>query len=235
VACFAAAPVRAQITGGLFQDFAPSPFHMHRVLAPLLSAMGVDVSLDVIRPGYVPGGGGVIEMTVISKRAGLNPLVLSAAGEVSDVHGIALSSHLAEQRVSERMASTCEAQIRGAGMACAIDRVDDISAVHPGACLAIWAKGNTGCWFGADRAGSLADRRSGLAALLRRRSSRTCAVERRWTVIWPISSCCFPGWPMATRATSCRIPVRTSKATCGSSLSSAPMWRRRPDACRFMG
>ena len=66
--------------------------------------------------------------------------MVSTAGQVSDVHGIALASHLAEQRVSERMASTCEEQIRAAGMACEIDRVDDVTAVHAGACLAIWAK-----------------------------------------------------------------------------------------------
>jgi len=153
VACFAAAPVRAKITGGLFQDFAPSPFHMHRVLAALLRPMGADVSLEVIRPGYVPGGGGVIELNVVPRRQGLDALVLSAAGQVADVHGIALSSHLAERRVSDRMASICEEQIRGAGMACAIDRVDDVSAVHAGACLAIWAKSSTESMFGADRAG----------------------------------------------------------------------------------
>jgi len=153
VACFAATPVRARITGGLFQDFAPSPFHMHRVLAPLLRSMGAELSLAVSRPGYVPGGGGIIEMNVAPRRQGLEALALSAAGEVSDVDEIALSSHLVERRVSERMASTCEELMRGAGMICAIDRVDDISAGHAGACLAIWARSRTGSWFGADRAG----------------------------------------------------------------------------------
>jgi RNA 3'-terminal phosphate cyclase (ATP) len=153
VACFATAPVRARITGGLFQDFAPSPFHMHHVLAPLVRSMGAETSLTVTRPGYVPGGGGIIEMNVVPNRKGLDSLGLHAAGQVSEVHGIALSSHLAERRVSERMASTCEEQIRGVGMSCAIDRVEDISAVHAGACLAIWAKSSTGSWFGADRAG----------------------------------------------------------------------------------
>jgi RNA 3'-terminal phosphate cyclase (ATP) len=153
VACFAAAPVHARITGGLFQDFAPSPFHMHRVLAPLLRSMGADVSLEVIRPGYVPGGGGIVELHVTPARQGFKALVLDAAGQASDVHGIALSSHLAERRVSERMASTCEEQIRSAGMSCAVDRVDDVTAAHAGACLAIWTETNTGSWFGADRAG----------------------------------------------------------------------------------
>jgi RNA 3'-terminal phosphate cyclase (ATP) len=126
---------------------------MHHVLAPLLRSMGAELSLTVTRPGYVPGGGGIIEMSVVPNRKGLDSLGLHAAGHVSEVNGIALSSHLAERRVSERMASTCEEQIRGAGMACAVDCVDDVSSVHAGACLAIWAKSSTGSWFGADRAG----------------------------------------------------------------------------------
>ena len=38
-------------------------------------------------------------------------------------------------------------------MPCAIDRIDDVTAVHAGACLAIWANSSTGSYFGADRAG----------------------------------------------------------------------------------
>jgi RNA 3'-terminal phosphate cyclase (ATP) len=115
--------------------------------------MGADVSLEVARPGYVPGGGGIIEMHVVPRRQGLASLVLDAPDHVSEVRGIALSSHLAERRVSERMASICEAQVRSAGIACGVDRVDDVTAVHAGACLAIWAKGGPGSMFGADRAG----------------------------------------------------------------------------------
>jgi RNA 3'-terminal phosphate cyclase (ATP) len=152
VACFAAAAVRARITGGLFQDFAPSPFHLQKVLAPLVRSMGADISLDVIRPGYVPGGGGIIELNVIPGR-GLDALDLGEPGRVFDVHGIALSSHLVERRVSERMAALCEDQIRGAGLSCAIERVEDVKAVHAGACLAIWTRGSSGSTFGADRAG----------------------------------------------------------------------------------
>lgn len=153
VACFAAAPVRARITGGLFQDFAPSPLHMQHVLLPALRSMGADLSLDVTRPGYVPGGGGVIDLHIQPSTLGLEPLWLTESGDISDVHGIALASHLAERRVSDRMASLCETRIRDAGMSCAIDRIDDETAVHAGACLAIWATSSTGSRFGADRAG----------------------------------------------------------------------------------
>jgi RNA 3'-terminal phosphate cyclase (ATP) len=153
VACFAVAPVRARITGGLFQDFAPSPLHMQHVLLPVLRSMGAELALDVVRPGYVPGGGGVIEIAVTPSRQALEPVRRSVAPTVADVRGVALSSHLAERRVSDRMASLCEAQIRAAGMSCAIDRVDDMTAVHAGACLAIWAGDSGGGSFGADRAG----------------------------------------------------------------------------------
>jgi RNA 3'-terminal phosphate cyclase (ATP) len=153
VACFAAAPVRARITGGLFQDFAPSPLHMQHVLLPALRTMAADVSLDVTRPGYVPGGGGVIDLRVSPSGRGLNASLLSTPGGVSDVRGISLASHLAERRVSDRMASICEERIRNAGMSCVIERRDDETAVHAGACLAIWATSNTGSRFGADRAG----------------------------------------------------------------------------------
>ena len=189
VAYFAAAPVRARITGGLFQDFASSPFHMQRVLAPRLRSMGADVSLEMKRPGYAPGGGGIIELSVSPSRQGLNALHLSAPGGASVVNGIALSSHLSERRVSERMASACEEQIRGAGMSCAIDRASDATAVHAGACLAIWAKASTGGWFGADRAGKFG------------RSSEEINMSR------------FKGWraePLTDRAALCREATRAA-------------------------
>src|SRR5919108_962349 len=56
LACFADRPVTARITGGVFQDFAPSPHHLHQVLAPLLRRMGVTAEIGVLRAGYVPPG-----------------------------------------------------------------------------------------------------------------------------------------------------------------------------------
>ncbi len=155
VACFAAAPVTARITGGVFQDFAPSPHHMQHVLAPLLARMGVGVDLRVIRAGYVPRGGGVIELHVRPARRSLTPLRLTEPGVVREVHGIAISSHLEARHVSERMAQVCEARLAAAGLSCTIERVLDTSALHAGASLAVWGTTSTGCILGADRAGAL--------------------------------------------------------------------------------
>lgn len=155
LACFADAPVTARITGGVFQDFAPSPHHMQYVLAPLLTRMGVGVDLRVMRAGYVPRGGGVVELHVHPTRESLAPLLMTEQGSVSDVAGIAFSSHLEERRVSERMAQVCETQLAAAGLACSIERVHDTLAAHAGASLAVWATTSTNCILGADRAGAL--------------------------------------------------------------------------------
>jgi RNA 3'-terminal phosphate cyclase (ATP) len=155
LACFASDPVTARITGGVFQDFAPSPHHMGHVLAPLVAGMGAEVELLLLRAGYVPRGAGVIELRVRPTRGPLAPIRLGDPGAVREVRGIAFSSHLAERQVSERMARACEARLAARGLPCAIERAYDSEALHAGASLAVWAETSTGCRLGADRVGAL--------------------------------------------------------------------------------
>ncbi|MFN2420599.1 MAG: RNA 3'-terminal phosphate cyclase [Gemmatimonadota bacterium] len=153
LAARADARVEATIVGGLFQDFAPSAHHLAHVLAPLLGRMGIGAELRVLRPGYVPRGSGEIEI-VVRPAAALAPLALEERGQVETVRGIALSSHLEEARVSDRMAETCEARLRDAGLSTAIERVYDTTSAQRGADLVAWAETSTGCRIGADHAGA---------------------------------------------------------------------------------
>lgn len=153
LACFAEAPVRARIQGGLFQDFAPSPHHLQHVLAPILQRMGAEIDVAVVRPGYVPGGAGILDLTV-RPSGRLTGITLPEPGRVENVRGIALASRLAERRVSVRMAAACQSVLVAAGLTCDIERVDDNEARQPGANLTIWAESTSGCRFGADRAGA---------------------------------------------------------------------------------
>ena len=143
LACFAEGPVTAQISGGVFQDFAPSPHHMQYVLAPFLQHMGMTVELRILRAGYVPQGAGVLELTVHPTRHGLQPVVKMEQGAVRRVAGVALASHLEERRVSERMASTCEERLAAAGLVATIERVATTNRLHAGASLAAWAEMST--------------------------------------------------------------------------------------------
>ena len=152
LACFARKPSKFRLEGGLFQDFAPSAYHMKFVLLPLLKRMGVHVELDIIRPGYVPRGGGVIEVRV--EPAGkLKPLNLTEQGKIYNIKGIALSSHLREKRVSQRMAAECQRALSSYGYKAEIEEIEDESSYQEGAALAIYAETGQGNRMGSDRAG----------------------------------------------------------------------------------
>jgi RNA 3'-terminal phosphate cyclase (ATP) len=154
LAIFATGPTRIRLTGGLFQEFAPPAYHMQHVLLPLLGGMGVRASLEVVRPGYVPKGGGVIDLEVQPCGWPLRALSLTAPGAVTRVWGTAISSHLADRDVSERMAERCRRDLSRAGFKADIDARYDATALQPGAALAVFAETETGCRIGADQAGA---------------------------------------------------------------------------------
>jgi RNA 3'-terminal phosphate cyclase (ATP) len=158
VGFFADKPSTFTLKGGLFQDFAPSAHYMRGVLLPLLRTMRVEAEIDVKRPGYVPEGNGILQVRVKPAKNGLRPLVLTDQGAVTGVRGIALSSHLAEQEVSDRMAEECAARFRDAGYDADIEAVYEASAIQKGASLSVWAETDSGAIIGSDRAGKLGRR-----------------------------------------------------------------------------
>ncbi|MBI2850937.1 MAG: RNA 3'-phosphate cyclase [Chloroflexi bacterium] len=153
-ACFAASPLTCRISGGLFQDFAPSLYHMQYVLLPVLRRMGVRAELEMLRPGYVPKGGGIIELKVRPLESKLVALRLPEQGRIVSIEGIAISSHLQERKVSDRMADECRRALAKGGYEAHIKTIYDSSAPQAGAALALFAHTDTGCIIGADGAGA---------------------------------------------------------------------------------
>lgn len=154
LAAWADGPVEVRIVGGVYQDFAPSPHHLSRVLAPLLASMGVRFELEVVRPGYVPRGAGELTLSVEPATAPLRPLRHEQRGEIVSVEGIAVSSRLEAARVSDRMADACAEVLVESGFGSTIERSYDEASVQAGAGLAVWAATTTGCRIGADAAGA---------------------------------------------------------------------------------
>jgi len=154
VACFSNEAIHLKISGGLFQDFAPSAYHMQYVLFPVLNKMGIAAQLSIIRPGYVPKGGGIIEVKLKPMMGKIKPIKLISQDNVTGVQGIALSSHLKGSQVSERMAKTCNEVLKSNGYHARIEIIHDTMALQKGAALAIYAKTDSGGIIGADRAGA---------------------------------------------------------------------------------
>lgn len=152
-ALFSASKTEFRIRGGLFQDFAPSAFHMQKVLLPLLSRMGASLRLEMVRPGYVPKGNGEIRISVEPSGAPLSCLSMMDQGEVATVRGIALASHLERERVALRMAEQCRALLGKKGYDPDIETIYDATAIQRGAALLLWVETDTGCLLGIDMAG----------------------------------------------------------------------------------
>ena len=159
---FADGPSTYRMTGGLFQDFAPSLFHLKHVLLPTLRKTGIQAEVRIIQPGYVPKGGGRIELQIAPAKEALRPLELVKQGRVQSIRGIALSSHLKERDVSRRMGRECERALKQKGFRAEIEFLHDEKenpaferpAVQPGAALAVWAETDAGSLIGADMAGA---------------------------------------------------------------------------------
>ncbi len=152
LACFTTEPSSFTISGGLFQDFAPSAYHMKHVFFPTLRKMGVSADLEVRRPGYAEKGGGIIKVSVQPVADKIKSISLVDCGEIRKIRGIAICSHLAQAKVSHRMAKECERVLSQWGYDAKIEAIYDNTAIHEGAALAIWAETDI-CLFGADRAG----------------------------------------------------------------------------------
>ncbi len=161
VLLFARKPSSVVLLGGVFQDFAPSAFHFQQVLLPMLRQMGVQATLTIEQPGYVPTGGGCIHLQVTPPEGPLAPVQQVDQGNILQVEGIALASHLKQRHVAHRMAQSCERRLQAHGFNPSIQRLEDEVehpafhrvAPQPGAALAIWAHTSTGAIIGADMAG----------------------------------------------------------------------------------
>ena len=146
--------VEVELHGGLFQDFAPSFYHLRYVMLPLLERMGLQVEAKMQRPGYVPRGQGVISMSVRPPSGKLRPIVQDRETPVRRVWGIALSSHLESRNVSQRMTAAAQEELKAAGYDAEFELINDSSAVQAGAALAAFADREGGPRLGADRAGA---------------------------------------------------------------------------------
>ena len=162
LALFADGPSVYRITGGLFQDFAPPAFYFQHILLPVLRRMGIQAELTIVRPGYVPRGGGKIELHVEPLRGKLRPIRLAEQGRMTAVKGIALSSLLKDRKVSERMAASCNNALASEGIKADIDLLYDEKespvygdpSPQAGAALMVWAETDSGCVIASDMAGA---------------------------------------------------------------------------------
>jgi len=153
LALYTRSSCRFVLHGGLFQDFAPSALHTQKVLLPLLRAMGADIDLTILRPGYVPKGQGRLSVKVNALKRPLQSVKLLQQGSLKELRAISLASNLVTENVSARMAARCQSLLEKHGYEPQTHIMEDATAIQKGAAMLLWARTDTGCLLGADRAG----------------------------------------------------------------------------------
>ena len=76
------APSTVELEGGTHNPFAPPHDFMDRAFLPLLRRMGVEVELELLRPGFYPAGGGKIRVRITPAQR-LGRLELEERGAIT--------------------------------------------------------------------------------------------------------------------------------------------------------
>lgn len=129
-------PVEIRLVGGTDVSWSPPLDYFRFVFLPLLARMGGRVTVEVLRRGYYPGGGGEIRVSVVPARE-FRSLVVEPPGALKRVRGIAHVGNLPVD-VAARMKRAAARRLVGVAEV----KVEDSSeaAVGPGGAIVLWTE-----------------------------------------------------------------------------------------------
>ena len=142
VAAYADGPVKIRIRGGTAVRWSPPMAIVQYVVWVGLRKMGFSGELRVLRDGYYPKGGGVVEANINPIR-GFQPI----NGEVADVtgaRGLSTCGGL-PRHVAERQAESAKKVLQEEGLEASIDVATPGRATEPlspGSVICLWAEGD---------------------------------------------------------------------------------------------
>ncbi len=153
VAAAAPGAVQVRLIGGTDVRWSPPIDYFNRIFLPLLRRLGARAEVEVLRRGYYPRGGGIVE-AVIDPTRSWSSLGESESGEIGRVRGIAHVSNLSED-VPKRMKHAALRRLHGIPDVKVEERVyQGEEAIGQGGALVLWAETKSS-FLGAD---SLAER-----------------------------------------------------------------------------
>jgi RNA 3'-terminal phosphate cyclase (ATP) len=192
---YASGKVTVEVKGGTNNPFAPPIEFLQNVLLPNLRRLGYEASVELMKRGFYPKGGGMIK-AILNPVKRLEPLVLVDQGKVVKVRGFSFSSRL-PPNVTERMSNGAKVILSAAGYhdVCVEnerrEHWDPLCALNAGSGIFVFAETTTGALMSGDALGkkSVPDQTTGMDAArdLLRQLSTGAEVDRHLTdqlIIW---------------------------------------------------
>jgi RNA 3'-phosphate cyclase len=135
-ALLAPQPTELRLIGGTDVPWSPPLDYFRFVFLPLLARMGGRVTVEVVRRGYYPRGGGEIRVEIAPAQE-LRPLVVEPPGGLRRVRGVAHVGNLPAD-VAQRMTHSA---LRGLiGIADVKVEESSEAAIGPGGAIVLWAE-----------------------------------------------------------------------------------------------
>ena len=158
VAAFAPEPVSLEVNGGTNNSKAPAIEYIQNVVMPIISKMGYQGSVDLIKRGFYPKGMGriIASCNPIEK---LKPLTLTKMGTPEKIWGLSYSCRL-PSHISERMAKSAQKLLAKDGYDSAIsieslDEHDTKCSIDPGCGIILFSTLSSGGVLGSDALGKI--------------------------------------------------------------------------------
>lgn len=156
-AVFAPEPVEFEIRGGTDVAWSPPIDYMKNVFVPMVGHFGVNLSIEVIRRGHYPKGGGLVRCQVEPTTE----IVSEDMIEFGELHRIVGISHCVRlpRHVAERQSKTAETSLRQKGVSDIDIEIesytkDEDPHLGPGSGIVIWAESKDGVRIGSDSLGA---------------------------------------------------------------------------------
>ncbi len=157
-------PSEVRILGGTDVPWSPPIDYVRQVFIPGLRAVGVcGVSLELVRRGHYPKGGGEAVLRVEPSR-GLRGMVERERGAVGAIRGVSYCTNL-PAHVARRQADSAERALREAGFGdVRVSEEAQNTGGSPGSGVVLWAETGGRLRIGADALGAREKRAEAVGA-----------------------------------------------------------------------
>lgn len=158
VLLFANAPTRVTMLGGTNATGAPQIDYFTLVLIPTLKRLAqVDFAVDVVRRGYFPLGQGeaVLRTTPVDRSRGIQPIVLTDRGHVTQVYIRTYTAGKLPQQLAIQMSAIVRKRVEAflaqrepataSAIQFTVENVRETNCVGSGAGMIVLATTSTGC------------------------------------------------------------------------------------------
>jgi RNA 3'-phosphate cyclase len=133
--------------GGTFGKWAPGLNYLKAVTYKIFEASGLKIKIDILKHGFYPKGGALVDCHIYPPQKTLNPINLTELGNVEKIHGdIIITNQLKRNRdnIGIRIRKTIQQRLKRELNVDTNIKFTWVDSNSPGVGVSLWAQSDTG-------------------------------------------------------------------------------------------